>query len=91
MQDPKQHVVEFYQRHPISTDHILAKRTEERGNLENVRPEELYAHDQDHYGVLESNEALAKRTGMGAGKKVTDFCAGLAGPGATGPPATAST
>ncbi len=80
MQDREQHVADFYRRHPISADHILAKLTEERGDLNDVRPEELYPHDQDHYGGLEANEALAKRVKMGAGMKIADFCAGLAGP-----------
>lgn len=80
MQDREEHVVDFYRRHPISADHILAKLKADRGDLNNVRPEELYAHDQDHYGGLDANEALAHATRMGAGKKIADFCAGLAGP-----------
>lgn len=80
MQDREEHVVDFYRRHPISADHILAKLKSDRGDLNNVRPEELYPHDQDHYGGLDANEALASATRMGAGKKIADFCAGLAGP-----------
>ena len=80
MQEPEQHVVNFYLRHPISADHIVANLTEERDNLKGLRPEELYAHDQDHYGALEAKDALARQTGMISGKKIADFCAGLAGP-----------
>ena len=80
MQDREEHVVDFYRRHPISADHILAKLESDRGHLNNVRPEELYPHDQDHYGGLDANEALASAARMGTGKKIADFCAGLAGP-----------
>jgi SAM-dependent methyltransferase len=45
-----------------------------------VPPEELFAHDQDHYGGLAANDAIAKGAGIGPGKKVADFCAGLGGP-----------
>ena len=80
MQDLYDSVRAFYQRHPISADHIVAKLREERGNLDHVRPEELYPHDQDHYGGLEANDALAALTGMDTGDRVADFCAGLGGP-----------
>ncbi len=73
-------MLEFYRVHPISAEHILGKLTKERGNLDNVRPDELLPHDQDHYGGLEANEALARSAAMSDGKKVADFCAGLAGP-----------
>jgi SAM-dependent methyltransferase len=45
-----------------------------------VRPEELFAHDQDHYGGLAANDALAARAGLAEGLTVVDFCAGLGGP-----------
>ena len=50
--------VDFYARHPISAEIILAKLQEARGNLDNVKPEELFAHDQDHYGGLAVNELM---------------------------------
>src|ERR1035438_10314419 len=37
-------------------------------------------HDQDHYGGLEANDALAERAGICKGTRVVDFCAGLGGP-----------
>jgi sarcosine/dimethylglycine N-methyltransferase len=70
----------FYTRHPISTAIILAKLRAARGHLEGVRPEELFAHDQDHYGGLAANDALAAAARIGAGARVADFCAGLGGP-----------
>jgi SAM-dependent methyltransferase len=73
-------VVFFYSRHPISADIILQKVKAGRGSLEGVRPDELFPHDQDHYGGLAANDALAKGAGIGPGMRVADFCAGLGGP-----------
>ena len=80
MTDGEHGVVDFYSRHPISSEHVLAKLRESRGHLNGLRPEELYPHDQDHYGGLEANDALAGLTRMKAGIRVADFCAGLGGP-----------
>lgn len=70
----------FYTRHPISAAIILSKLREARGNLDGVRPDELFAHDQDHYGGLGANDALAAAAKIGARMRVADFCAGLGGP-----------
>lgn len=72
--------IDFYERHPISADIIRAKLTAARGSLDNVAPDELLPHDQDHYGGLAANDALAKAARLESGQKVADFCAGLAGP-----------
>lgn len=80
MADEIRSAVDFYARHPISVDIILDKLKKSRGDLERVRPEELFAHDQDHYGGLAANDALAARAGLAAGLTVADFCAGLGGP-----------
>ena len=50
--------IDFYQRHPISAEIIVAKLKAARGHLDNVSPEELFPHDQDHYGGLAANDAL---------------------------------
>lgn len=71
---------DFYERHPISAQIILAKLESERGSLDGLRPDELFAHDQDHYGGLGANDALAKYAHIGRDTKVVDFCAGLGGP-----------
>jgi sarcosine/dimethylglycine N-methyltransferase len=73
-------VIDFYERHPISSQIILAKLNASRGHLNDVAPEELFPHDQDHYGGLDANDALAQRAGIGKGTRVVDFCAGLGGP-----------
>ena len=80
MTDRERHVVDYYSRHPISSEHVLAKLQESRGHLNDLRPEDLYPHDQDHYGGLDANDDLAELARMKAGVKVADFCAGLGGP-----------
>jgi ubiquinone/menaquinone biosynthesis C-methylase UbiE len=72
--------IDFYERHPITSEIILAKLKTVRGDLNNVAPEELFAHDQDHYGGLGANDALAERAAIGKDTRVVDFCAGLGGP-----------
>ena len=72
--------IDFYERHPISADIIVAKLKTACGHLNNVSPEELFPHDQDHYGALAANDALAAPAGIGPNTRVADFCAGLAGP-----------
>ena len=72
--------IDYYERHPISSEIILHKLETTRGNLNNVAPEELFAHDQDHYGGLDANDALAERAAIGKDTRVVDFCAGLGGP-----------
>jgi len=39
-----------------------------------LAPEELFPHDQDHYGGLAANDALAERASIGKGNHVVDFC-----------------
>jgi SAM-dependent methyltransferase len=69
----------FYDRHPISYEIILAKLRESRGHLDGLRPEELFPHDQDHYGGLAATDELARGAQIGNGSRVADFCAGLGG------------
>jgi sarcosine/dimethylglycine N-methyltransferase len=49
------------------------------GHLEGLRPDELFAHDQDHYGGLAATDELARGAQIGNGSRVADFCAGLGG------------
>ena len=80
MNGGSEHAVFFYSQHPISSAIVLARLQAARGNLDGVRPEELWAHDQDHFGGLGANDVLAARAGMRPGARVADFCAGLGGP-----------
>jgi sarcosine/dimethylglycine N-methyltransferase len=73
-------VSDFYEHHPISREIILAKLKTSRGHLVHISPEELFPHDQDHYGGLDANDALAAHAGISRGTRVVDFCAGLGGP-----------
>lgn len=78
--DRVRHVVDFYSRHPISAAQILKKIEAQRGSLDGLRPEDLFPHDQDHYGGLPVNDALAARADLRPGLHIADFCAGLGGP-----------
>ena len=75
-----QQAIDFYSSHPISLDLVLTRLLRERGDLAGVQPSELWPHDQDHYGGLPANEALAQCAMLGLGRRVADFCAGLGGP-----------
>src|SRR4029079_16632234 len=79
MSDAKTQIVYFYDRHPISSDIILAKLRASRGHLEGVRPDELFPYDQDHYGGLAATDELARGAQIGKVSQVADFCAGLGG------------
>ena len=73
-------VVAFYDRHPISAAQILDKILASRGSVEGLTAADLFAHDQDHYGGLAANDALAAAAGVASDSHVLDMCAGLCGP-----------
>jgi len=79
MSDAKTQIVYFYDRHPISSDLILATLRASRGHLDSLRPDELFPYDQDHYGGLAATDELARGAQIGKGSQVADFCAGLGG------------
>jgi cyclopropane fatty-acyl-phospholipid synthase-like methyltransferase len=79
MNDATSQTVYFYDRHPISCDIVLAKLQASRGHLDSLRPDELFPHDQDHYGGLTATDELAQTARIGKGSRVADFCAGLGG------------
>jgi sarcosine/dimethylglycine N-methyltransferase len=79
MSDATSQTVYFYDRHPISCEIILTKLRASRGHLDNLRPEELFPHDQDHYGGLAATDELARGAQVSNGSRVADFCAGLGG------------
>jgi SAM-dependent methyltransferase len=72
--------IDFYERHPITAQIILAKLEAARGSLDGLQPDDLFALDQDHYGGLAANDALAHAAQISIGSKVVDLCAGLGGP-----------
>lgn len=73
-------VADFYDHHPINAPDVLAKIESERGSVEGLKPEDLYDHDQDHYGGLDANDALAEAAEIGQGTRLLDICSGLGGP-----------
>ena len=79
MSDATPQTVYFYNRHPISCEIILTKLRASRGHLDGLRPEELFPHDQDHYGGLAATDELARGAQVSNGSRVADFCAGLGG------------
>ena len=79
MSDATSQTVYFYDRHPISCEIILTKLRASRGHLDGLRPEELFPHDQDHYGGLAATDELARGAQISNGSRVADFCAGLGG------------
>ncbi|WP_289294505.1 class I SAM-dependent methyltransferase [uncultured Reyranella sp.] len=79
MNDATAQAIYFYDRHPMSGQIIKAKLQAARGHLDGVTPEELWPHDQDHYGGIAATDALAAAASIGPGTEVADFCAGLGG------------
>jgi sarcosine/dimethylglycine N-methyltransferase len=79
MGDATTQTIYFYDRHPISLDIILAKLRANRGHLDGLRPDDLFPHDQDHYGGLAATDELARGAQIGSETRVADFCAGLGG------------
>ena len=80
MSDATSQTVYFYNRHPISCDIIiLAKLRAGRGRLDGLRPEDLFPHDQGHYGGIAATDELAQGARIENGSRVVDFCAGLGG------------
>src|SRR3954471_2859358 len=79
MTDATAQTLYFYDRHPISCDIILAKLRTSRGHIDDLRPDDLFPHDQDHYGGLAATDELARGGQIASGTRVADFCAGLGG------------
>ncbi len=46
--------IDFYQRPSISVEIIQTKLCASRGHLSHIAPDELFPHDQDHYGGLDA-------------------------------------
>jgi cyclopropane fatty-acyl-phospholipid synthase-like methyltransferase len=69
----------FYDGHPINEAEILAKLQAAGKPVNALRPEDLTAFDQDHYGGLEATDLLVQRLALRPGERVLDVCAGLGG------------
>jgi SAM-dependent methyltransferase len=74
-------VLDFYNRHPISEQHVLDAARRRRGGLDTtLSADDLFPFDQDHYGGLGAIDVLAGRAGITPTSRVLDLCAGLGGP-----------
>jgi sarcosine/dimethylglycine N-methyltransferase len=78
----RERVSDFYDRHPISEEQVLAAVRRRRGPLADgpLTADDLFDFDQDHYGGLAAVDALARLAAIGTGTRVLDLCAGLGGP-----------
>lgn len=70
----------FYSEHPINERQILSALAAAGKDLGTLEAEDLFDHDQDHYGGLDATEAVAEAAGAAPGKLVLDICAGMGGP-----------
>ncbi|MDP6952697.1 MAG: methyltransferase domain-containing protein [Alphaproteobacteria bacterium] len=73
-------VIEYYDEHPINEGQIRAALAGEGKDAGRLLPEDLYAHDQDHYGGVDATRRLAEACGIQAGDTVLDICSGMGGP-----------
>ena len=69
----------FYDEHPINESEILEKVEKEGIARADIEPEDLSRFDQDHYGALAANDALAEALGIGPDTYVLDLCSGMGG------------
>ena len=73
-------VSEFYDMHPISEQQIIEMRRLSGTDLSNVTEDILQDHDQDHFGGVAANDALAVLANIDESCHVLDLCCGLGGP-----------
>ncbi len=73
-------VAEYYDTHPISEQQIIDKLRRDGVDIARVSEDTLQDHDQDHYGGVSANDALAALAGIDDGCHVLDVCCGLGGP-----------
>ena len=73
-------VTEFYDTHPINEQQIIEKLQDDGVDLTNFTEDILQNYDQDHYGGVEANDALAVLASIDDGCHVLDVCCGLGGP-----------
>ncbi len=70
--------IDFYDRHPISAQIILAKLEAARGNAAGIAAGGSASARPDHYGGLAANDALALAAKIGLGSEVVDSAPGSA-------------
>lgn len=72
-------VISFYDEHPINEGEILAKLEQAGKDLAHLKPEDLQAYDQDHYGGTAATDILAHRLALKPEMRVLDICSGMGG------------
>jgi len=73
-------VLEFYDTHPISERQILDRLARDGIDPAALTEDILQDHDQDHFGGVAANDALAALARLDDGSRVLDVCCGLGGP-----------
>jgi len=80
-QDPRTDaVVAFYDTHPINERQILDKLDRDGVDPAALTQDILQAYDQDHYGGVAANDALAAAARIDKDCHVLDVCCGMGGP-----------
>jgi len=73
-------VVNFYDTHPINEQQIVEKLQHDDIDLADVTEDVLQNYDQDHFGGVAANDALATLAGIDRNCHVLDVCCGMGGP-----------
>jgi sarcosine/dimethylglycine N-methyltransferase len=73
-------VTEFYETHPINEQQIIDKLKADDIDLSTLTEDTLQNYDQDHYGGVAANDALAALAAIDEGCHVLDVCSGMGGP-----------
>lgn len=73
-------VLEYYDNHPINEQQILDKLRADGVGLTDLTEDVLQNYDQDHYGGVAANDALASLAGIDETCDLLDVCCGLGGP-----------
>ncbi len=73
-------VGDFYDTHPINEQQILDKLRSDGVDLSTITEDTLQDYDQDHFGGVPANDALAALGNIDDGCHVLDVCCGMGGP-----------
>lgn len=73
-------VAEFYDTHPINEQQIVDKLNADGIDLAAVTEDALQNYDQDHFGGVAANDALAALAAIDDSCDVLDVCCGMGGP-----------
>lgn len=73
-------ILTYYNEHPINLAAIERAILRSGRSIDDLNPEDLFEHDQDHYGGLSAVDALAEWSRINSRDSVLDLCSGLGGP-----------